>query len=237
MKQNFVQFRDLKPELVNVELQVHTTWTDGRSTIAEQLESARQRGLATIAFTEHVRRDTDWFAGFAAAVREEARRFPELMVLVGCEAKALDSRGTLDASEETLAFCDIVLGSVHRFPDGRGGLLNFAALDAGATAEIECELALGLLRGAPIDVLAHPAGMYQRRYGRYPDTLFRRMLEASVERGIAVEINTSYLVNMEPILELCHVVNPFVSIGSDAHGAEEVGRCRDALLRSRIFAS
>jgi putative hydrolase len=126
---------------------------------------------------------------------------------------------------------------VHRFPDARGGFLDFAALDAGATAEIECELALGLLRGAQIDVLAHPAGMYQRRYGRYPDTLFRRMLETSLERGIAVEINTSYLFEIEPFLELCNVVNPFVSIGSDAHGAEELGRCRDALLRSRIFAS
>jgi putative hydrolase len=236
MKHNFVQFRNLKPELVNVELQVHTTWTDGSSTIAEQLESAQQRGLATIAFTEHVRRDTDWFAGFAAAVRKEAHRFPELTVLVGCEAKALDSRGTLDASEETLAACDIVLGSVHRFPDGRGGLLDFGALGAKATAEIECQLALGLLRAAPINVLAHPAGMYQRRYGRYPDALFRRMLEASLERGIAVEINTSYLVNVQPFLELCDVVNPFVSIGSDAHRAEELGRCRDALLRSRTFA-
>jgi len=75
MRRNFVQFRSLKPELVNVELQVHTTWTDGRSTIAEQLESARQRGLGTIAFTEHVRRDTDWFAGFTAAVREARHRY------------------------------------------------------------------------------------------------------------------------------------------------------------------
>ena len=48
------------------------------------------------------------------------------------------------------------------------------------------------LREAPIDVLAHPAGMYQRRYGRYPDKLFRRMLEASIERGIAVEINGEF---------------------------------------------
>jgi hypothetical protein len=36
MKHNFVQFRNLKPELV-------TTWTDGRLTIAQQLESARCR--------------------------------------------------------------------------------------------------------------------------------------------------------------------------------------------------
>jgi hypothetical protein len=36
MKGNFVQFRDPTPELVNVELQVHTTWSDWRSTNAEQ---------------------------------------------------------------------------------------------------------------------------------------------------------------------------------------------------------
>lgn len=231
-----VRFRDLTPELINVELQVHTTWTDGRATIAEVLETACQRGLAVVAFTEHVRRETDWFADFAAAVRKEARRFPGLTVLVGCEAKALNAGGGLDVSDEVRAQCDIVLGSVHRFPDGRGGLLDFKKLDRETFAELECDLAVGLLLGAPIDVLAHPGGMYQRLHGQYPDALFRRMIEASLGRGIAVEINSSYLAEPEPFLALCEELNPFVSIGSDAHTREEIGRCRDMLISSQRFA-
>jgi putative hydrolase len=232
----FSRFSELDAAAVNVELQVHTDRTDGEGSIEAVLGRAAESGLSAIAFTEHVRRDTPWFPEFAARVREAARRYPELRVLVGCEAKALDAAGSLDASPEILELCDIVLGSVHRFPDGRGGVLDFADFGAEEMAERECELAVGLLRAAPIDVLAHPGGMYQKRHGPYPDPLFRRMMEASLERGVAVEINSSYLVDFDGFLRLCSHIDPRVSIGSDAHRLEEIGRCRDRLRDSGVGA-
>lgn len=224
------RFRDLTRKAVNVDFQIHTTQTDGRATIEELLQAAQRRGLSAIAFTEHVRRDTTWFADFAAKVRSAAKAYPKLQVLVGCEAKALDMNGALDASDEILAECDLVLGSVHRFPDGAGGFLNFADLDAAACAEIECALALGLVRHAPIHVLSHPGGMTLRRHGSFPEPMFRKLFAAVLERGIAIEINSSYLRDVPAFLELCAEFNPYVSIGSDAHRLEEVGRCRDTLL-------
>jgi len=232
----FSRFRDLDRETVNVDWQVHTTWSDGRADVRATLEAARERRLAAIALTEHVRRDTAWFVAFAQTVRAEARAVPGVDVYVGCEAKALDADGTLDVSDEIRAHCDLVLGVVHRFPDGRGGFLDVKRLDWEACAEVEWQLTRGLLRTAPIDVLGHPGGMTQRRFGRYPATLFRRMLEASGERGIAVEINSSYVADWEGFLALCEEVNPLISIGSDAHGPEEVGRCRDLLRRSARFS-
>jgi putative hydrolase len=226
----FVRFRELDRRAVNVEFQIHTTRTDGQARVEDLLEAARARRLSAIAFTEHVRQDTAWFADFAREVRGAAQAFPELEVFVGCEAKALDADGSLDASEAVLAECDLVLGSVHRFPDGKGGLLDPGSLDAGTCAETECALALGLLRHAPIHVLAHPGGMSLRRSGTFPDPLFRRLLRASLERGIAVEINTSYLTDVGAFLELCAESNPHVSVGSDVHRLEELGRCRDTLL-------
>lgn len=227
-----VRFRDLTPERLNVELQVHTTWTDGHAAVGELLARASERGLSSIALTEHVRRETDWFPGFAAEVRAAGAAYPDMEVLVGCEAKALDPHGGLDAAAPVIAESDLVLGSVHRFPDGAGGFVDFADLTAAELAERECEMAVGLLTSAPIDVLAHPGGMYQRRHGRYPDELFVRMMEASLIRGVAVEINSSYLVDLPRFLELCDAVNPYVSVGSDAHRLDEVGRCRDHLRAS-----
>ena len=55
------------------------------------------------------------------------------------------------------------------------------------------------------------------------------MLEASLKREIAIEINSSYLIDFEGFLNLCSEINPFVSIGSDVHRLEEVGKCRDIL--------
>ena len=227
----FVRFRDLDREAINVDLQMHTTQTDGAATIDELLDKAQERRLRAVAFTEHVRYDTGWFGGFVQEVRQAAQSYADLDVYVGCEAKALDTEGDFDASPAILDACDIVLGSVHRFPDGKGGFLDFAALAPGDFARIEFELALGLLQHAPIDVLAHPGGMYQRRHGAFPAALFGEMMEASLEREIAVEINASYLVDMEAFLGLCQDINPYVSVGSDVHQLDEMGRCRDQLRR------
>jgi putative hydrolase len=232
----FGRFRDLDHEALNVDCQVHTTWSDGRADVRAMLEAARERRLAAIALTEHVRRDTAWFCDFAGTVRAEARAVPGMDVYVGCEAKALDADGTLDVTDEIRAQCDLVLGVVHRFPDGRGGFLDFTRLDWQACAELEWQLTRGLLRAAPIDVLGHPGGMTQRWFGRYPASLFRKILEASGERGIAVEINSAYVADWNGFLALCEEVNPVVSIGSDAHGPDELGRCRDRLRRWARFA-
>lgn len=231
----FRRFRDLDHETVNVDWQVHTTWSDGRADVRATLAMTREQRLSAIALTEHVRRDTAWFGDFAQTVRTEARAVPGLEVYVGCEAKALDADGALDVTDEIRAQCDLILGVVHRFPDGHGGFLDFKRLDWEACAETEWRLTQGLLRAAPIHVLGHPGGMTQRWFGRYPAPLFRKMLEASGERGVAVEINSSYLADWEGFLELCQEVNPLVSIGSDAHGPEELGRCRDRLRQSARF--
>lgn len=225
----FVRFLDLTEADLNVEYQTHTTQTDGQASIEDILGIAHERQLATLAFTEHVRKDTDWFEQFVQDVRDAAHHYPDLHVLVGCEAKALDTEGTIDLSQHILEHADIVLGSVHRFPNSDGGYVDFSSLEPRVLAEIECQLSLGMLRYAPIDVLAHPGGMYQRRYGTFPEDLFREMLEVSLERAIAVEISSSYLADVDGFLRLCGEINPYVSIGSDVHKLDEVGRCRDML--------
>jgi putative hydrolase len=227
-KLKFVRFRDLQPHDINCDLQIHTTRTDGKADLESILQRAVEIKLDRIAITEHVRRDTTWFGEFANEIRQARGKYA-LEVLIGCEAKALDTLGGFDASDEIMEHCDIVLGSVHRFPNGEGGYIDYATLALEQFAQIEYELALGLLRTAPIDVLAHPGGMYSRQHGDFPIDLMRELLKASLERGIAVEISTSYLRSLPPFLDLCREINPFVSIGSDVHRLAELGNCRDRL--------
>lgn len=229
-KPAFSRFRDLGREQLNVELQVHTRWTDGQATVIEILHAAKERGLAALAFTEHVREDTPWFPRFRDEILSAKRDFDDMSVYVGCETKAMDDAGRLDVSQDVLDLCDIVLGVVHRLPDGRGGYLDFKRLSYEETAEIEFRLSMGMVKNAAIDVLAHPGGMSLRRHGRFPETYFRDLMKATLERPIAIEINSSYLVDMPGFLALCEEVNPFVSIGSDAHQLSELGHCRDQLL-------
>lgn len=232
----FRRFSELSAASVNVEYQVHTTWTDGRASSGDMLAQARACGLGALAFTEHVRHDTDWFDAFAAEIRGLADGAPDIDVFVGAETKAMNADGELDISDDVLAASDIVLGVVHRFPAPGGGYVDFGSLSPAAMAEIEFRLSMGMIANAPIDVLGHPGGMYQRRHGAYPQHLFREMMLATRARGIAIEINTSYLVDLEGFVALCAEIDPIVSIGSDAHGPEELALCRDRLLELGIGA-
>jgi putative hydrolase len=228
-----MRFSELGLETTNVENHVHTIRTDGKATVEEILRVAEERGLGSVAFTEHVRADTDWFSGFAEEVRETAVRFPLIKVRVGCEAKALDADGTLDVSDSILAESDLVLGSVHRIPNGRGGFFDFRAMPSAELADVEQRFALGLLKSAPIDVLAHPGGMYQRFKGPFPADYFQELLNESVRCEVAVEISSSYLRAPETFLDLCAELNPRVSIGSDVHELRAIGSCRD-MVRSYL---
>ena len=74
---------------------VHSTFSDGASTLAENVRAARERGLRTLCLVDHVRRDTSWLPAFTAAVARY-RQQPGLHVLAGVEAKILDTSGQLD---------------------------------------------------------------------------------------------------------------------------------------------
>ena len=224
----FVPFRELTRAEVNRDLQIHTVATDGQGTVSELIARAEALGLEEIAFTEHVRRNSRYFEGFADDV-EQARLKSRVRVSVGIEVKTEDAQGTLDVSPEVLRRAEIVLGSVHRFPDGAGGFVSAESVSYAEAVEREMRLALGLLRRAPIDVLAHPGGMCQRAFGRFPQDGFEELMRVSLERRIAVEINTAYTRDLDGFLALCQRINPVVSVGSDVHEVSQLGACRDAL--------
>jgi len=231
---SFPRFRDLAASDLQCDLHVHTDRTDGEVGVDAILRTAVARRLDRVAFTEHVRRGSSWFPEFAREVRDKARAYPGLEVLVGCETKALDASGNLDVSEVILADCDIVLGSVHRFSDGEGGFIDTGRLTPEEFAQLECAWALGLLHSDAIDVLAHPGGMYARRHASdLPVDLLRTIVATSVERRIAVEVNTSYVQDLDRLLNIFDELNPFVSIASDMHQLERLGHCRDRMMARR----
>jgi putative hydrolase len=234
--ERFRRFRALDHDGVNVEWHLHTSHTDGVAGVSEILHTAVEKGLRSIAFTEHVRRTSKWFAEFSAGVRAAAARFPSLEVLVGCEAKALDKNGALDASDEILELCDLVLGSVHRIPHVTGESRPFAELTTPELCDRELQLALGLISGGRAGALAHPMGMLQRQRGIFPETAMREILAAASACGMPVEISSSYLVDWDAFLALCCEYDPLVSIGSDAHTLGELGACRDRLRASGVGA-
>lgn len=213
---------ELQRGICTFDLHTHSTLTDGIDTPEAMVASADAAGIRVFALTEHVRRQSDWFPAFAdrcAALAINGRQ-----ILVGCETKALDHRGTIDASPDTIARCDLVLGSVHRVPDEEGNILEPRDLAPDRLLELEHRATIGLLTGGHIDVLAHQGGMYRRDGRDYPLELLDELIDLAVANEIAFEVNVKYHRDPSALLERLHRRGAIISVGSDAHSAAEVGR-------------
>jgi putative hydrolase len=100
---------------------VHSLFSDGVSTVDENVAVARDRGLRTLCLADHVRADTGWVDDFIRAVWP-LRALAGIEILAGVETKILDRTGRLDlpASIGGSDDIDLVLIADHQFPGDTG---------------------------------------------------------------------------------------------------------------------
>jgi len=102
------------------DLHMHTTATDGKGTIDEMVEAARQRGLKYIAITDHSQRVSMAFGLNAERALAQWREIDQVnerqqgdfVVLKGIECDILE-KGGLDLPDDVLAQADWVLATIH----------------------------------------------------------------------------------------------------------------------------
>ena len=168
-----------------IDFQMHTTWTDGRSSVAEMIAAAKATGLQAIAITEHVNSQSGWYPQFVAEVMAQREREDALEVFYGVEVAACDYRGGLKA-DLSLHEAELVLGVVHRCPKEAGGFWSFDELTAADAIELELRALTGLAGNRRIDVLGHPGGVAFKKYGAYPvdwlEPAFRTALDHGIDR-------------------------------------------------------
>lgn len=222
------RFAEITPEWVNREMHLHTNWTDGEPAVLDVIRRCEELGLGMIAFTEHVRADSAWFNRFADEIAV-GRQGSAVKVLVAVEAAVIDPSGRLNLSPEIRSRCELVLGSVHRFPGPDGKPVPFASIDRSEFARREFDLALAIMERGEADVLAHPGGMSVRHAGGFPEEYLLALMQRSEPTGVAIEINCSYITDLPRFLELARQTNPWISMGSDAHQLRALGACRDRM--------
>lgn len=196
-------------ELLRGDWQVHTTWSDGKHTIAEYCREARRKGLRLIAFTEHVRRELRYdFWAYMREVEAARKQFPDLILLAGCEAKVLNRQGDLDATPEVLAKSDLVLGAFHSFAEPEHYL---EALEA-------------MLSNPWVDSWAHPTLYAHKRGIVLTDAQEERLVRLCMDKCVLVEFNGKYNLPSPTLREKVHTLGAAYVYGSDAHSAPELGR-------------
>jgi perosamine synthetase len=235
-KISFKRFNDLKEEDINFDFHMHTSQTDGENTPEEMIAQAKELNLGSILFSEHVNETTTWYGEFKQKISELREKDSGIKILIGMEAKSIDFEGTLGVPKEAVENSEIIIGSVHRYPDGNGGLIpleDLPSMGEEKVAEIEFKLAMGILKNKRVDILGHPFGVYSKYFNKFPEEYVRQLMIESLKNKIAFEINTKYVFDNNKFFELLREINPYVSIGSDAHSKKELARSFD-LIREEI---
>ena len=161
---------------------IHTTASDGSSTLEAIVEAAKKMGLEYIGITDHS--ESAFYAGglTPAEVRKQHRaidalnrRNPAFRIFKGIEADILPD-GRLDYDDATLESFDFVIAAVHS---------NF-----GMGGDEMTERLIKALANRHTTILAHPTG--RLLLAREPYALdLERVIDAAAEHGKVIELNAN----------------------------------------------
>ena len=208
------------------DLQMHSTWSDGKQSLEEMLEACAARGYEYFAITDHSKAlamtggmDAKKLRAQWEEIAEVAARHDEIRLLKGMEVDILRD-GRLDLEDELLAQLDIVLVSVHSFFDL-------------APAE-QTERILRAVRHPEVNVLAHPTGrLVQRREPVQFD--LDEVLRCAAEHRVVVELNAhpDRLDLKDTHLMRAKELGLDVVISTDAHRAADLDLMRFGVDQAR----
>jgi DNA polymerase (family 10) len=220
----------LLPRLVTLgdirgDLHVHTNVTDGRNTLEEMAEAAKQRGYQYIAITEHSRHVTVARGlkpeGLARRVRE-IERFnakSDILILRGIELDILED-GTLDLPDDILKELDLTVCAVHyKFNLSR---------------EKQTERIIRAMDNPYFTILAHPTGRLINERKPY-EVDMERLIEAAKERGCFMELN-AHPLRLDLRDADCRMAKEMgvkVAISTDAHSTGDLGLMRFGIGQAR----
>jgi DNA polymerase (family 10) len=164
------------------DLHMHTTESDGRATLAEMAEAARERGLDYIAITDHSKSlamtnglDEKRAVAFAHQVREMNQSEFGLRVFSGLECDIMRD-GAMDLSNDALAELDWVVGSVHSYMN-----LEPAEMTDRLLRALECP---------SLRAIGHPTGRILLHRDPFPFD-FEAVAAEAARRNVYLEINAS----------------------------------------------
>ncbi len=196
------------------------------STIYENIEFAKKKGLLAYGFSEHAKAmpgcKNDIFYSNQRLLPKE---MDGMKIYCGAEANILDTKGTIDLTENTCAVVDYIIASLHT-----------VCIEPGTVEENTAAL-VGAMQNPLIKIIGHPDD------SRYPID-YDVVVREAVRTNTILELNNSSLnplsmregaeKNIVTLLEKCREYNAKVIANSDSHvcyDVGEVGRAMDIVER------
>ena len=218
---NLITAKDLHGEV-----HMHTVETDGKCTIDEMAEAAKERGYKYIAITDHSKNlafanglDDKRAVEHIAHIRAVNEQTNGLTVMAGIEVDIL-ADGELDLSDSVLEQMDVVVGSVHS-----------------AFNQEPQEMTDRLLRAISnknVSILGHPTGRLLLRRDAYPFDM-EAVLMAALQNKVAMELNAypDRLDLNDTHLRMARERGVKIVINTDAHHTSHFEKIKYGILQAR----
>jgi len=208
------------------DVHMHTIETDGRNTIDEMAEAARERGYKYMAITDHSKNlafanglDDKRAVEHITRIREAAKKFEGITIFAGIEVDILPD-GDLDLSDEVLAQMDIVIASVHSVFNQEPAKMTDRLIKA--------------ISNPNTSLIGHPTGRILLRRDSYAFDMHTVLTEA-VKHKVAMELNAypDRLDLSDANLRQAKQHGVKIVINTDAHHISHMDKIRFGVLQAR----
>lgn len=205
-----------------IDLHIHSYFSDGKASVAEIARKAKEIGLKAIAIVDHSIELNFGLDERKAKQREveieDARALYGIKIYSGIEC-GINHNGDIFLPMHDF---DFIVASVHE------NAMNY------------CERVIKCIENNNVDVLGHLfSDMFE--FSR-DQKLEEKLIDTLEAHGVALEINSTHKCPPDDFLIKCSERKIKVSIGSDAHRLENVGKVewseqkrKKYLSRAQIF--
>jgi len=205
----------IKVEDIRADLQVHSTWSDGKLSMLEMAKAEARRGMKVVAFTDHSVSlgvtgglSMDDHKEQQAEIEEAQKELGDSIRILHATEVEIKADGSLDYPDEFLASLDLVVASLHTSLRPR---------------EKVTQRTINAIRNPHVDIIGHPTGRLIP--DREPADLdMEAVLQAAAESGVALEINAhpARLDLDDVYARRANELGIPISINTDAHSEADL---------------
>ena len=208
------------------DVHMHTVETDGRNTIEEMAEAARQRGYKYMAITDHSKNlafanglDDERALEHIKRIRTVNDAMDGIKIFAGIEVDILPD-GDLDLSDSVLEQMDIVIASVHS--------------QFNQDASKMTERLIKAIENPNASLIGHPTGRMLLRRDPYEFDM-DAILKAAAKHKVAMELNSypDRLDLNDRHLRMAKERGVKIVINTDSHHTSHMGKIHYGVLQAR----
>jgi DNA polymerase (family 10) len=216
----------LSQQDIQGDVHMHTIETDGRNTIQEMAEAARERGYKYMAITDHSKNlafanglDDPRALEHIARIRAMNDRVDGIRIFAGIEVDIL-ADGSLDLSDSVLEQMDLVIASVHS---------HFNQSPEEMTARL-----VKAIENPNVSIVGHPTGRLLLRRDAYAFDM-DAVLAAAARHKVAMEHNAypDRLDLCDRHLRQAKQLGVKIVINTDSHHTSHMEKIRFGVLQAR----